>query len=112
MWRLDRNTAKRGRSAVPAIFVVTDGLLKTPPLSSGCLAGITRQLVIEACAKADIPCLEEDLPVSILEECEEAFLSSSTRDVHPIATLSGRPLTAPGPVTLAVQKAFAEFTQS
>ncbi|MEN3942112.1 aminotransferase class IV [Prosthecobacter sp. SYSU 5D2] len=94
------------------IFVVLDGRLKTPPLSSGCLAGITRQLVIEACAKADIPCLEEAMPVSVLEECEEAFLTSSTRDVHPIAMLSGKPLRSPGPVTLAVQKAFAAFTQA
>lgn len=94
------------------IFVVIDGQLKTPPLSSGCLAGITRQLVIQACAQAQIPCLEEPMPVSILEQCEEAFLTSSTRDVHPIATLSARPLTAPGPITQAVQKAFADFTQS
>jgi branched-chain amino acid aminotransferase len=92
------------------LFVVINGQLKTPPLSSGCLAGITRQLVIEACAKAEIPCLEEELAVSLLDECEEAFLTSSTRHVHPIAMLNGRPLLAPGSVTLAVQKAYAAGT--
>ena len=93
------------------VFIVIGGQLKTPPLSSGCLAGITRQLVIEACAQAGISCLEEAMPVSILEECEEAFLTSSTRDVHPIATLSGRTLHAPGPVTLTVQQAFSGMAQ-
>ncbi|WP_345736255.1 aminotransferase class IV [Prosthecobacter algae] len=89
------------------VFVVLEGRLLTPPLSSGCLAGITRQLVLEACVKEGIVCLEEDLPAVVLEECEEAFLTSSTRDVHPIAGLNGRSLKAPGPVTLAVQQAFA-----
>ena len=89
------------------VFVVLEGRLLTPPLSSGCLAGITRQLVLEACAKEGIVCLEEDLPAVVLEECEEAFLTSSTRDVDPIAGLNGRSLKAPGPVTLKVQQAFA-----
>lgn len=91
------------------VFIVIGGELKTPPLSSGCLAGITRQLVIDACHQAGISCLEEDLAVSVLDQCEEAFLTSSTRDVHPIAMLSGRVLSAPGPITLSVQKAFASI---
>ena len=91
------------------VFVVLEGRLLTPPLSSGCLAGITRQLVLEACAEVGIVCLEEDLPVVVLEECEEAFLTSSTRDVHPISLLNGRALQAPGPVTLTVQQAFRQM---
>lgn len=91
------------------VFVVVGGCLKTPPLSSGCLAGITRQLVLEVCAQAGIACLEESMPVTVLGECEEAFLTSSTRDVHPIAAINGRPLAAPGPLTLSVQQAFAKL---
>lgn len=88
------------------VFLVVDGELVTPPLSSGCLAGVTRRLVLAACQAAGIPCHERDLPLSALRTCEEAFLTSSTRDVHPIEQLDDRTLPAPGPVTLAVQEAF------
>lgn len=90
------------------VFVVKDGRLLTPALSSGCLAGITRMLVLQACEEAGIACEEVDLPVDILNECEEAFLTSSTRDVHPIERIDERQLPTPGPVTQAVQKAFAK----
>lgn len=94
------------------VFVVVSGRLMTPPLSSGCLAGVTRALALQACKDAGIECAEEPLPASVLHECEEAFLTSSTRDVHPIAEIDGRALSlAPGPVTRAVQEAFAKFVR-
>jgi branched-chain amino acid aminotransferase len=43
----------------------------------------------------------------VLTRCEEAFLTSSTRDVHPIAEIDGRALATPGPLTQAVQAAYA-----
>lgn len=91
------------------VFVVQEGRLLTPPLSSGCLAGITRALALKACAQAGIECVEVDLPVSVLDSCEEAFLTSSTRDVHPISQINGRDLHAPGPVTEKVQNAWLEM---
>jgi len=90
------------------IFVVVDGVLRTPPLDSGCLAGITRELTIEFARDAGIEVLEEALPFTVLETAEEAFLTSSTRDVQPIHAVDGRELTAPGPVTARVQEAFAQ----
>lgn len=89
------------------VFVVVDGRLHTPPLASGCLAGVTRLLVLQACAKAGIACAETALPAEVLARCEEAFLTSSTRDVHPIAEIDGRTLAVPGPLTRAVQAAYA-----
>jgi branched-chain amino acid aminotransferase len=62
------------------IFVVIDGELLTPSLSSGCLAGITRELVIEWCGAR-----EAVLPLDALKDAQEAFLTSSTRDVQPIS---------------------------
>lgn len=88
------------------IFVVLEGALLTPPLASGCLAGITRLLVLRACESAGIPVLETDMPTSVLAQCEEAFLTSSTRHVHPISEINGRALAAPGPVTEAVRRAY------
>ena len=92
------------------LFVVHDNLVKTPPLESGCLAGVTRALVIEACQHAGIAVREETMPLSILETCQEAFLTSSTRDVHPLAAIDGRKL--PGEsaaMTQRVAQAFRDF---
>ncbi len=85
------------------VFVVIGGRLLTPPLSAGCLAGVTRALVIEW-ADAE----EEDLPLGALASAEEAFLSGTTRDVQPIRSVDGTALpAAPGPVTRKAAEIFA-----
>ncbi|HLV22045.1 MAG TPA: aminotransferase class IV [Polyangiaceae bacterium] len=86
------------------VFVVQGGRLVTPPLASGCLAGVTRALVLEL-MEVD----ERALPVEALATAEEAFLTSSTREVQPIASVDGRPLAAPGPVTARAQRCFADL---
>ncbi|KUJ66631.1 4-amino-4-deoxychorismate lyase [Streptomyces albus subsp. albus] len=86
------------------VFVVLDGELHTPPVSSGCLAGITRALVVEWAGAR-----ETDLPFDVLERAEEAFLTSSLRDVQAVSRIDGRTLAeAPGPVTLKAMRIFAE----
>jgi branched-chain amino acid aminotransferase len=84
------------------VFLGIDGRLLTPPLSSGCLAGVTRELLLEVAAIA-----EEDVPVATLAAADEAFLTSSTRDVQPIRTVDGGILRAcPGRLTAAAAAAF------
>ncbi len=83
------------------IFVVLDDHLLTPPLASGCLNGVTRQLVMHWSAVQEVP-----IPAAELPRISEAFLTSSTRDVHPIARLGGRDLPAPGRVTSAALDAW------
>jgi branched-chain amino acid aminotransferase len=85
------------------VFVAIDGRLHTPALRSGCLAGITRELVVGL-----VDVVEDDLPLDALARADEAFLTSSTRDVQPIATVDGQELpSAPGPLTLAAAAALA-----
>jgi len=85
------------------VFVVRGGRLLTPPLPSGCLAGVTRALVIEW-ADAE----EVDLPLDALASADEAFLSGTTRDVQPIRNVNGVALPAvPGPVTRKAAEIFA-----
>ncbi len=92
------------------VFIVEAGMVKTPPLSSGCLAGVTRALVIEACVKAGIAVEEAALPLSVLKTCDEAFLSSSTRDVHPLAKIDERVMPGiNGAMTQRVAKAFRDY---
>ncbi len=85
------------------VFAVVGGRLVTPPLSSGCLAGVTRELVIEWCDVEEV-----DLTASDLATAEEIFVTSSTRDVHPVHALDGRELSLPGPLTLSSMETFAE----
>jgi branched-chain amino acid aminotransferase len=84
------------------VFVGLDGRLVTPPLGSGCLAGITRDLVIETS-----DAVETDVSLEDFARADEAFLTSSTRDVQPISTVDGRALPhCPGPLTMAATEAF------
>jgi branched-chain amino acid aminotransferase len=86
------------------VFVVLGGRLLTPPLESGCLAGITRALVIEWAGAQ-----EADLPMDALYEAEEVFLTSSLRDVQAVHRVDDRDLpAAPGPVTAKAMRIFAE----
>lgn len=83
------------------IAVVVDGRLVTPPLSSGCLAGVTRALAIEHCG-----IVEATVPYAALGSVTEAALLGTTRDVQPITAIDGREL-AVGDLTRAAQQAFA-----
>jgi branched-chain amino acid aminotransferase len=85
------------------VFVVLGGRLLTPPLASGCLAGVTRALVAEWCGAE-----EADLPFEVLREADEVFLTSTLRDVQAVARIDDRELPAPGPVTARAMAVFAE----
>lgn len=86
------------------VFVVLDGELHTPPLSSGCLAGITRALVREWTGAK-----ETELPLDVLGRADEVFLTSTSRDVQALHRVDGRELAAaPGPVTAGAMRTFAE----
>jgi branched-chain amino acid aminotransferase len=89
------------------VFVVLGGRLITPPLSAGCLAGVTRDLVLEL-----TDAVEDDVPLSMLAEANEAFLTSTTREVQPIRAVDGRLLpAAPGTRTTAAGDAFIALVQ-
>ncbi|MCS0636226.1 aminodeoxychorismate lyase [Streptomyces sp. LP05-1] len=86
------------------VFVVLDGRIHTPPLSSGCLAGITRALTVEWTGAE-----ETDLPLDVLERADEIFLTSTLRDVQAVHRVDGRELPgAPGPVTAKAMRIFTE----
>ena len=84
------------------VFYVVDGQLRTPTLACGCLAGVTRALVLEW--YDDLT--EVDEPIGVVDGATEVFLTSTTRDVQPVHRWNDRVLAAPGPVTAAVQEAW------
>jgi branched-chain amino acid aminotransferase len=89
------------------VFVAVGSRLVTPPLTSGCLAGVTRDLLLEL-----LDVVEDDLPLSALASAREAFLSSSTREVQPISDVDGHQIhEVRGPFTFAARARFQELVQ-
>ncbi|MET0728444.1 MAG: aminotransferase class IV [Acidimicrobiales bacterium] len=83
------------------VFVAVDGRLVTPPLTSGCLAGVTRELVLEV-----TDAVEEDVPMEVFLAAQEVFLTSTGRDVQAVSRVGDRVLSAPGPLTTDAAAAF------
>ena len=84
------------------VFYVLDGELRTPTLASGCLAGISRALLLEWYGAREV-----DEPVEVLREASEIFLVSTTRDVQGVRRCDDRDLEAPGPTTRDAMQVWA-----
>ncbi len=92
------------------VFIVRAGTVLTPPLSSGCLPGVTREIVIGICQEHGIPFREEEIPwPDGSGEADEVFLTSTIRGVQPVSLMDDRPLPAPGPVTEKILSLYAAW---
>jgi len=92
------------------VFAVFDGKLMTPPLSSGCLAGVTRSVVLDVCGFEGLEVTECDVPLTDLENADEAFLTSTLRHVQAIESVNQSSLgRVPGPVTMRLREAFLRY---
>ncbi len=83
------------------------GVLLTPALELGILAGVTRDTLLDAAAGAGYEVREGAFPLERLAAADEAFTSSSIREVVGVVELDGRPLGggSPGPAAAAMQAA-------
>ena len=89
------------------IFFVQNGQLYTPAVSTGCLAGVTRDLIVERLGAKEI---EIEAEVLYHESVQEAFLSSTLREVQPIAMIDSRRFSdVPGPITAETARGFQEI---
>ena len=98
-------------TAASNIFAVAENVLRTPPLASGCLGGITRGFVLELAADLGIRTAQCDLPHEELRLADGLFLTNSVREIQPIATLDGH-LIKQSPLTLKLQETYRERVQS
>lgn len=82
------------------LFIVSNGLLITPPTDNCILPGITRDLVLELAAEEGLPYAEAAIGVADLEQAEEIWLTSSTREIRPVTQLNSKPVGGghPGPL--------------
>jgi branched-chain amino acid aminotransferase len=90
------------------LFIVSDGVLVTPPFSASILPGITRNTVIRLAADMGIKVIEENIPREALYICDEVFFTGSAAEITPISSIDGVKVGAGkrGPITEKLQKAF------
>ena len=90
------------------LFVIKNGAALTPPLDAGLLPGITREFVFEIGAERNIPVREAILKDDDLLGADEAFLTSTTREIVPIVSVGDRRIGSgtPGAVTRALMDGF------
>ena len=83
------------------VFFVLDGTLCTPAISTGCLPGIARGLIMDLCEVAEV-----EIPLDALAGASEVFLTSSLRGVQPVLRIDDREYPAPGALTVDAQDAW------
>jgi branched-chain amino acid aminotransferase len=94
------------------IFCVRGGRVCTPPLASGCLEGVTRSVLLEIGKRAGAPVEECTLLPDDLYAADEVFISSTNRSMLGVSEVNGHRIASPsGPVTLKLEKAFAEYVR-
>jgi branched-chain amino acid aminotransferase len=89
------------------VFLVHDGVAATPPVDAGCLAGITREHVLRLGAT------ERRLSSDDVASAQEAFLTSSTREVQPLVNVDGRVIGngGAGPVTARFAEDYSQLVR-
>ncbi len=92
------------------LFLVTRGVLTTPPLESEILPGITRRIVLECAQELGIPIRESLVFQYDVSGADEMFLTSSVREIVPVIAFDGRSvgLGLPGRITQALHHRYRE----
>lgn len=95
------------------IFLVKDGVLRTPPIDAGVLEGITRNTVIELARKAKITVQEIALTRHDVFVADECFLTGTAAEIIPVVKCDGRAIGAgkPGPITRQLREAFQRYVR-
>jgi branched-chain amino acid aminotransferase len=93
------------------LFVVRRGTIVTPPTSAGALEGITQDCVRTIAGDLGIPYEVGHIVRSDLYTAEEAFLSGTAAEVVPVRSVDDREIGDPGPITKAIQEAYAKATR-
>src|ERR1700729_1373451 len=94
------------------IFCVKGAHVAPPPLSSGCLSGITRSVLLEIGASVGVEVKKAVLRPEVLYAADEVFISSTNRTMLGVSEINGHQIaSAPGPVTLKMENAFGEYVR-
>ena len=91
------------------IFAVKNGRILTPPLSSGCLEGVTRGILMEIAPEAAVSVVEQTLRPEDLYSAEEVFISSTNRNLISVGEIAGNRIPTPGPVCERLNEIFDAY---
>ena len=94
-------------------FMVRDGIALTPKSAAGLLEGITRAFLFEVGREAGVPVREEVLYPADLETADEAFITSTTREISPVTRIDDRAIGngTPGPITMKLWEGYKRKAQ-
>jgi branched-chain amino acid aminotransferase len=93
------------------LFIASGKEVFTPPLSAGCLPGITRELLLEAIRVPGIRITEKTIMPAELESADEVFITSTTRNLLPVLQVEEKKLRGTEVVTATLERAFEEFVK-
>jgi D-alanine transaminase len=90
------------------VFIVKNGVLITHESNHLILKGITKDVVLEVCAKVQLPAVERSFTLDELDQADEVFLTGTTAEIMPIVEINGKKVnnSEPGPITRKLQKLF------
>jgi len=95
--------------SVDNIFIVSDGILKTPPISDGLLAGVTRAVIIDVAQQLGIACRQTSLTLEDLVQAQECFLTGTGAEMIPVRQIGDHLIKSPGnPLTPLLMKGFRD----
>ena len=94
------------------IFAASGNQVWTPPLSSGCLPGITREVLLNEVHVPGIDIVEKPLMPADLEHADEVFITSTTRDLLPVFEIEGKQIARGNRTREPLQEAFSQFVRN
>lgn len=108
-WLVDHEGDVTEGASTTAWIVDAKGQLITRELSNAILPGVTRRVILEAAAEAQLPVLQKHFTVADATKAREAFISSASGSAIPVVAIDGKKVGdgRPGPVTRRVQELYA-----
>lgn len=104
------NDGKVAEGITSNIFAVKNGIVSTPPVSAGILAGITRRIALKVARMSGIAVEEKDMTTEEIFSAEELFITSSVREIVPVISFEGKSYIA-GPITKRMQAEYKKYVK-
>jgi branched-chain amino acid aminotransferase len=108
LWFTHENLLAEG--AISNVFIVADNVVKTPPVDTPVLPGVTRKAVIELAGANDVSVQETPLTINDLLDANEVFVTNSIMEIMPVCRVEARAIgdDKPGPITRRLAELYRE----
>jgi branched-chain amino acid aminotransferase len=93
------------------IFIANGNQVWTPPLASGCLPGVTREIILGGIQAPGMEIGEKTLAPADLESADEVFITSTTRNLLPVLQIEGKAVGRRAQARIAIEEVFAAYVR-